>query len=156
MHEHLYSIGSPNSVHRWTCLPIGAHSSCLTYGHIVNSWVPDYITLPHTTQENGLVERFHQHLKSALRARLTNHKWLDKLLWVLLGIRTTPKEDLNCSSAELVYGSPLTVPGNFIATPQGMHDSSKILSQLRDMVSKFAPIPSIHHGGHRTFVPSDL
>ena len=66
-----------------------------------------------------------------------------------------PKEDLNCSSAE-VYGSPLTVPGDFIATPQGMYDSATILPQLRDTVSKFAPIPTTHHGGHRTFIPSDL
>ncbi|KAI0241039.1 hypothetical protein LSAT2_002963, partial [Lamellibrachia satsuma] len=40
--------------------------------------------------------------------------WLDELPWVLLGIRTAPKEDLGCSSAELVYGAPLTVPGDFI------------------------------------------
>ena len=64
--------------------------------------------------------------------------------------------DLNCSSAELVYGSPLTLPGNFIPTPQGMHESSTILPQLRDTVSKFATISTTYHGGHRTFVPSDL
>ena len=49
-----------------------------------------------------------------------------------------------------------SVPGDFNATPQGMHDSSTILPQLRDTVSKFASIPTTHHGGHRTFVPSDL
>lgn len=48
----------------------------------------------------GLVERFHRHLKSALRARLSGPNWLDELPWVLLGIRTAPKEDLGCSSAE--------------------------------------------------------
>ena len=107
--------------------------------------------LQHTTtyhpQTNGLVERFHRHLNSTLRAQLTNHNWLDELPWVLLGIRTAPKEDLNCSAVELVYGSPLTVPGGFIATPQGMHDSSTILPQLRDTVSKFAPFPTTHQGG---------
>ncbi len=30
-----------------------------------------------------------------------------------VGIRTASKEDLGVSSAELVYGSPLTVPGDF-------------------------------------------
>ena len=51
----------------------------------------------HTTayhpQANGLVERFHRHLKSALRARLTGPNWINELPWVLPGIRTTPKED---------------------------------------------------------------
>ena len=68
------------------------------------------ITLHHTTayhpQANGLVERFHRHLKTSLRARLTGPQWAQVLPWVLLGIRTAPKEDLGCSSAELVYGTP--------------------------------------------------
>ena len=33
---------------------------------------------------------------------------------MLLGIRTAPKEDFGCSAAEMVYGAPLTVPGDFI------------------------------------------
>jgi len=77
--------------------------------------------LHHTTayhpQANGL-ERFHRHLKTALRARLTTPNWMDELPWILLGIRTASKEDLHCSSAELVYGAPLTVPGDFVAKPQ--------------------------------------
>ena len=72
------------------------------------------IRLHHTTayhpQANGLVESFHRQLKTALMTRLTDANWVDELPWVLLGIRTTPKEDINCSTAELVYGSPLTVP----------------------------------------------
>ena len=98
-----------------------------------------------TTIAKLLGTRLH-HTTAYLRARLTNHNWLDELPWVLLGIRTAPKVDLNCSSAELVYGSPLTVPGDFIANSQGMHDSSTILPQLRDTVSKFVSIPSTMEG----------
>ena len=79
--------------------------------------------LHHTTayhpQSNGLVERFHCHLKSALRAHLTGPNWIDELPWVLLGIRTTPKEDLGCSSADLVYGSPSPCLG--ILLPRKAH-----------------------------------
>ena len=75
--------------------------------------------LHHTTdyhpQSNGLVERFHRHMKSALRARLTNPSWMDELRCVMLGTRTTPKEDLAASSAELVYVAPLIVGGEFLA-----------------------------------------
>ena len=48
------------------------------------------------------------------------------------------------------------MPGDFVATPQGIYDSAAILPHLHDMVSKFAPIPPSHHGGDRTFVPADL
>ena len=116
--------------------------------------------LHHTTgyhpQANGLVERFHRHLKSAIRARLTTPNWLDELPWVLLGIRTAPKEDLHCSSAELVYGTPLTVPGDFVATPRGQHDSATVLSHLRELVSKFVPTPTSRHGGSKVSVPHAL
>ncbi|XP_059848486.1 CMP-N-acetylneuraminate-beta-galactosamide-alpha-2,3-sialyltransferase 2 isoform X2 [Hypanus sabinus] len=78
--------------------------------------------LHHTTayhpQSNGLVERFHRHLKSALMARLRGANWADELPWVLLGIRTAPKDDLHASSAELVYGAPRSSPGSSYQ-PQG-------------------------------------
>ncbi len=43
-------------------------------------------------------------------------KTLTKLhdLTVLLGLRAAPKEDSGVSSSELVLGSPLTLPGEFL------------------------------------------
>ena len=40
--------------------------------------------------------------------------WLEHLPWALLGLRAAPKEDSGLSSAELVYGAPLTLPGEFL------------------------------------------
>ena len=54
-------------------------------------------------------------MKASLIARLSGSDWLSELPWILLGIRTAPKEDIGVPSAELVYGSPLTVPGDFLA-----------------------------------------
>ncbi|KAJ8409897.1 hypothetical protein AAFF_G00209380 [Aldrovandia affinis] len=71
-------------------------------------------TPPHNRIANGLCERFHRSMKVALRASLKDDSWCDRLPWVLLGIRTTPKEDLQSSSVELVYRQPLRVPGDFI------------------------------------------
>jgi hypothetical protein len=66
---------------------------------------------PHS---NGLVERAHRQLKEALKSRLAGATWLDHLPWVLLGLRAAPKDDSNISSAELVYGVPLVLPGVFV------------------------------------------
>ena len=57
-------------------------------------------TTAYHPQANGLIERFHRNLKASLKARLIGPNWMDELPWVLLGTRTTPKEDLNTSSAE--------------------------------------------------------
>ncbi|KAK3783190.1 hypothetical protein RRG08_046983 [Elysia crispata] len=70
------------------------------------------VKLRHTSayhpQANGIIKRFHRTCKTALKARLTGPNWVEELPWVLLGLRTTPKEDY--SSAELVCGEPLTLP----------------------------------------------
>ena len=60
-----------------------------------------YLSTAYHPQANGLVERFHRTMKAALKARLTGPNWFDELPWVLLGLRTAPKDDLQSSSAEL-------------------------------------------------------
>ena len=39
---------------------------------------------------------------------------LDRLPWVLLGLRTVPKADLGASFAKFVYGQPLHIPKEFL------------------------------------------
>ena len=81
---------------------------------------------------------------------------MDELPWVLLGIRTAPKEDLHASSAELAYGYPLTVPGDFI-TPNGdQPPPSQALSQLRETVSKLLPTPTSRHNTTKVSLPLSL
>ncbi|XP_063857333.1 uncharacterized protein LOC135098869, partial [Scylla paramamosain] len=58
-------------------------------------------TASYHPQANGTVERFHRQLKSSLAASATRADWSQALPLVLLGIRTSLKEDLHHSSAEL-------------------------------------------------------
>jgi hypothetical protein len=58
-----------------------------------------------------MVERTHCQLKDALRAQLEGPRWPEHLPWVLFGLRAAPKEDSDLSSAELVLGMLLTLPG---------------------------------------------
>nr|XP_037280433.1 protein NYNRIN-like [Rhipicephalus microplus] len=64
---------------------------------------------------NGIVERFHRHLKTSLTATMS-HSWVEALPFVLLGVRTALKADIGCCSAELVYGTTLRLPGEFFTT----------------------------------------
>ncbi|CAH8674423.1 unnamed protein product [Schistosoma haematobium] len=63
---------------------------------------------------NGLVERFHRQLKSALMVQPDVSRWSESLPFILLSIRSTIKEDLQCTPAQLVYGANLTLPGQLV------------------------------------------
>ena len=60
---------------------------------------------------NGLVERLHRQIKVAIKCLPNPNDWISGLHWILLGIHTALKEDIGCSSAELVYGTTLRIPG---------------------------------------------
>ena len=113
-----------------------------------------HYTTAYHPQANGLVERFHRQLKSSLRARLNGPDWVDELPWVLLGIRTQPKEDLQTSSAELVYGAPLTLPGEFVAEGADV-TSKRFIEILRNKITHLNPTPTTRHCRTTSFIPRD-
>ena len=111
-------------------------------------------TTAYHPQSNGLVERFHRTLKSSIKASLVDSNWIDVLPWVLLGLRSAPKEDLHASSAELVYGEPLTVPGEFVTSnqlPWSPLTTWKVFSSERRLA-----VPTSAHNNLKTFIPGDL
>jgi transposase InsO family protein len=90
---------------RGTQFTSASWASCCKLG------VKHTMTTSYHLQANGLVERAHRQLKDALRAREAGFDWPAHLPWVLLGLRAAPKEVSGFSSAEAVYGQPLTLPG---------------------------------------------
>lgn len=87
---------------------------------------------------NGMVERFHRSLKTALKAYPTAD-WAVNLPFVLLGLRTAFKEDLNCSAAELVYGKSLDLPADFFSRPRGTEIPGDLVADLKERMSKIVP-----------------
>ena len=61
-----------------------------------------------------MIERFHRQLKAALRSYPDQQRWSEYVPVVLLGCRAAIKEDLGYSPAELVYGVPLSLPGQML------------------------------------------
>ncbi|GFO15326.1 Pol polyprotein [Plakobranchus ocellatus] len=70
----------------------------------------------------------------------------DELPWVLLGLRTAPKEDFGLSAAELVYGIPLSVPGEFIDPTSKTVNAYAPNDPFSSCVQRLSPFPTSHHG----------
>lgn len=79
------------------------------------------------------MERFHRRLKGALKCLTGSTHWTKALPMILLGIRTTLKQDLKYTTAEMVYGNTLRLPDEFFTLSNSDTDLNLITytSQLK-------------------------
>ena len=94
-------------------------------------------------------------MKASLRARCQSPSWISELPWVILDLRTMPKDDLGTSPADLVFGSPLAIPGEFVGYGQG-EPVPELLHRLHDNVPDLRPVPPVHHASSTTSSPTSL
>jgi len=112
-------------------------------------------TTPHHPAGNGLVERLHRTMKAAIM-RHADYQWTEALPLVLLGIRTAYKEDLQSSTAELVYGEHLRVSGKLLAAAFPNVEASAFIQQLRRQMDQLRPTTTARHSSPAIFVHKDL
>ena len=107
---------------------------------------------------NSMVERFHRQLKAALKCSPNPHLWTESLPLVLLGIRTAVKEDLKCSTAEMVYGITLRLPGElFVSTPSNtVSDPLSYVDTLKDIMNQLQFQKPRSSPSNPTFIHKDL
>lgn len=100
-------------------------------------------TTAYHTQTNGMVERFHHQLKTALRTHHNPATWMDSLPLVLFGIRTAVKVNIPSTAAEMVYGTTLRLPGEFftLSLPSSVIDTADFLHNLKVTYNSFTPHP---------------
>ena len=73
---------------------------------------------------------------------------------VLLGIRSAVKEDIQCTTSELVYGTTLRLPGElcFQRVHEAPVDMTTYVEQLRTAMSKLVATPPRQPRGERIFI----
>ncbi|XP_068225663.1 uncharacterized protein [Palaemon carinicauda] len=102
---------------------------------------------------------------SALRSRLIarfgisehitsdrDSHWFTLIYWVLLGLRTTPKDTLNVSAAEMVYADLLFVSADFFPSATSYDD----LQRICHLVGKFTPCRQTYKPPAKHSLPTDL
>ncbi|GFT91809.1 transposon Ty3-I Gag-Pol polyprotein [Nephila pilipes] len=112
-------------------------------------------TTPYHPAANGQVERFHRQLKVAIMAH-GNAQWTTVLPTILMGFRATWKEDLQATTAEMIYGAPIRLPGEFLCPSKPSADPVTFVGRLRETMQCLSPPTTQHHGHHTIFVSKDL
>lgn len=103
-----------------------------------------------------MVERFHRQLKSSLLSSNRQQYWYEVLPIALLGLRSTFKEDLKSTPAEMVYGQHLRLPGEIVVS-NAKDSNFDFLTNLKEYFKNVRSGLS-HHKGYNGgyYVPKDL
>jgi len=126
------------------------HSMAATFGIQLRR------TTAHHPACNGMVERLHRTLKAALMAH-DNESWFMALSTVLLGLRAQYKADLQASAAELVFGDPLRLPGEFLGQSENVDETApEFVLTLRQRMADLRPAPASRHSSEKVFIFADL
>jgi hypothetical protein len=114
-------------------------------------------TCAYHPQSNGAIERWHRVLKTALMCRGNTTDWVGELPTVLLGLRACMREDTQISTAELVYGEVIRLPGDYFQ-PQRLiiSENDFFLSELRKKISNMSAVPKREAKQSNIFIHSDL
>ena len=110
------------------------------------------MTTAYHPQSNGMLERFHRGLKTALRARSSSPARSSQLPLILLHLRATPRDDFPRSPAEAVHGAQLVLPGQLLGTPK---PPETFFTQLEAAMAGFQPTP-VTHAAPAVALPDEL
>ena len=148
--KHLQTFGTCSSLHtdsgcQFTSSTFKEYCKFLGVQHHLSN-----IRYP---QSNGLCERYIKTIKTALTAKLDRNHWTRYVPLIILSINNMYKEDLKSSSAELVFGQTLRLPGDLCydtPKPRVSYPSDMLLAMrkfanaCKPTDTRVAPLTSEH------------
>ena len=110
---------------------------------------------PRHPQANGMIERFHRTMKSAIKCQ-NNERWTETLPMIMLALRCVFKDDIKATPSEMVYGENIKLPCDFFENIDDDSFGTEFIQQLRDLMRKIQPVPASNHANNKVFVQKDL
>lgn len=105
---------------------------------------------------NGMVERLHRDIKTALMCQENNQEWIRFLPTVMLGLRTHILLDTDTSSADLVFGKSLRIPGDFSPFTNEKPNVRTFYNEFRDYMHQLRSVPVTHKTAVKPFLHQDM
>ncbi|XP_072398109.1 uncharacterized protein [Diabrotica undecimpunctata] len=82
--------------------------------------------------------------------------WVKALPLVMLSLRNTFKQDLACTASELVYSTPVSLPGQLLVPSAGTLDEHSFVQRLSETITALRLVPTSNHSARTVFVHPDL
>ncbi|XP_042906809.1 uncharacterized protein [Parasteatoda tepidariorum] len=84
-----------------------------------------------------------------------NPSWTKSLPIILLGLRTTLRDDCQATPAELMYDENIKLPYDFFEH-SNIEAQSEFIHNLKSTMEKLKPVPFRHHSKQKPFIFKDL
>ncbi|GBL81727.1 hypothetical protein AVEN_93500-1 [Araneus ventricosus] len=102
-------------------------------------------TTGYNPQDNAMVEELRRPLKSAIKYHATE-RWTEVLPIILLGLRASLKEDVQCSPEELVFGTAVRLTGELFDASKPDINPIDFVAKLKSHMQLLRKQPPTHHG----------
>lgn len=113
------------------------------------------MTTAYRPQANGIIERWHRTLKTAIKTR-TDTNWAPAIPLIVLALRCTLKEDLKTTPAEMVYGEQLQLPGGYFEEPKKIA-ASEFVKQMNSYLRSLRTKETAHHSNEAgIYIPKEF
>jgi len=85
-----------------------------------------------------------------------NKNWSRDQILILLGLRSVFNEDIQATTAEMIYGKTLSLPAEVFIKKKSCRRTTEFIKKFQPLMAKIRPTQTAHHTDDRIFLPKQI